>query len=26
QRGVHWQFTADDARIKLLSLYPRIAA
>ncbi|MBB6443263.1 hypothetical protein HNQ78_003032, partial [Phycisphaera mikurensis] len=24
--GVHWQFTADDARIKLLSLYPRIAA
>ena len=24
QRGVEWQFTIDDARIKLVSLYPKI--
>ena len=26
QRGVSWQFTTEDARVKLLSLYPRIVA
>ncbi|MGL4462960.1 MAG: IS630 family transposase, partial [Planctomycetia bacterium] len=24
QRGVDWQFTTTDARIKLKSLYPKI--
>jgi len=24
QKGVHWHFTTEDARIKLLRLYPQI--
>ena len=26
QRGVDWQFTVNDARLKLKSLYPKIKA
>jgi len=26
QKGVDWQFTTDDARIKLKRLYPQIKA